>query len=209
MLATNGNCELPCWWGVIPGQSDWHSVRERFIAYGGFYFDLFFSESVRSYYLLNEFAEEDGVIQSIEVNSEFQGYGGGEAVYKQFVQDWARYSLAQVLTRYGVPSQVAVSPATMEGDYYRLYVFYHDLGIGIRYCGPVLKTEESAHICFSFEHITLWLQSPERFRPSRFVAPDEWSMAILIEDAAGMSVDEFYETFRRPGSCLEVPLASW
>ncbi|MCZ7668994.1 MAG: hypothetical protein M5U34_18285 [Chloroflexi bacterium] len=46
------------------------------------------------------FTLEENVIQSIKV------WGGKED--DRFVQDWERYSLDQVLTRYGMPSDVFV-----------------------------------------------------------------------------------------------------
>lgn len=27
---TNGNCELPCWWGIVPGEAEWQSVKSFF-----------------------------------------------------------------------------------------------------------------------------------------------------------------------------------
>jgi hypothetical protein len=30
MIQTNGGCELPCWWGIIPGESHWSDAR-RFL----------------------------------------------------------------------------------------------------------------------------------------------------------------------------------
>lgn len=218
MLTTNGGCELPCWWGITPGETTWRTVQDQFgLYYGqgqarpdgtvhhegptyglspGRFFD---------YYVKCTFVEKHGIVQSIQVVGSLRG-----DTSEHLAQDWSRYSLDQILARYGVPSQVAVSPATMEKDYYRLYVFYDDLGIGIRYLGPVFRAGESARICFSFEHITLWLQSPDSSTPlHQSVAPDEWSMVTSIEQAAGMSVEGFREAFRQPGSCLEVPLASW
>ncbi len=27
---TNRNCELPCWWGIVPGEAEWQSVQSFF-----------------------------------------------------------------------------------------------------------------------------------------------------------------------------------
>src|SRR5215216_5270875 len=28
LMENNGECRLPCWWGVIPGKTSWHSAEE-------------------------------------------------------------------------------------------------------------------------------------------------------------------------------------
>ena len=43
MLATNGNCELPCWWGIVPGQSKWIDVTNQFTEIG-FHRDILSSD---------------------------------------------------------------------------------------------------------------------------------------------------------------------
>ncbi|MCP4538783.1 MAG: hypothetical protein GY832_16745 [Chloroflexi bacterium] len=40
MLETNGGCDLPCWWGVTPGQSEWQTVMDLTETLGGFAFDM-------------------------------------------------------------------------------------------------------------------------------------------------------------------------
>ena len=30
MLQTNGGCELPCWWGIIPGKTSWKEMQAAF-----------------------------------------------------------------------------------------------------------------------------------------------------------------------------------
>lgn len=72
MLATNGGCELPCWWGVTPGQSDWQSVIDYFVAHGGFQFIILSAEGLYDYSILHTFTERNGVIQSIEINGNSQ-----------------------------------------------------------------------------------------------------------------------------------------
>jgi len=46
-----------------------------------------------------------GVVKAVDVDRASRSGGASE----QFAQDWARYSIDQVLTRYGEPSQVRLS----------------------------------------------------------------------------------------------------
>ncbi len=205
MLATNGGCELPCWWGVTPEQSDWQSVIDYFVAHGGFQFIILSAEGLYDYSIFHTFTERNGVVQSIEINGNSQW-----GIPSQFfAQDWARYSLDQVLTRYRVPSRARIflyEYGGGGGPFYVLLVFYDDLGIGIRYHGQAFWTDDLLRTCFSFEDITLWLQSPASLTPlHKNVDPDEWLYVVSLEEAAGMSMEEFYEAFRQPGACLEAP----
>ncbi len=27
LYKTNGNCELPCWWGIVPGETEWQTAK--------------------------------------------------------------------------------------------------------------------------------------------------------------------------------------
>lgn len=205
MLATNGGCELPCWWGVTPGQSDWQSVIDYFVAHGGFQFIILSTEGLYDYSILHTFTERNGVIQSIEINGNSQW-----GIPSQFfAQDWDHYSLDQVLTRYGVPSRARIFLYEYGGGgdpFYALLVFYDDLGIGIRYHGQAFWTDDLLRTCFLFTDITLWLQSPESLTPlHENVDPDEWSYVVPLEEATGMSMEEFYNIFRQPGAYLEAP----
>lgn len=202
MLTTNGGCELPCWWGITPGESSWQDANDRF-PYLNFQFQ--FPEELGDYDVHLTLTEEGGLVQFIEA----RGYCFPDDC-DRFAQDWARYSLDQVLSRYGAPSRARIAlvlPVEPGGPiYYILYVFYDDLGVGLRYMGPAVAQGEVLRTCFSFEDITLWLQSPESSTPlEHAIGPDEWSFAVPLDEATGMSVEEFYETFRQPGACLEAP----
>ncbi|RLF31751.1 MAG: hypothetical protein DRM98_05085 [Thermoplasmata archaeon] len=197
-LATNGGCELPCWWGITPGESTWQEAKDQLPHR---HFQFWFPEVPIHYDVHLNLTEEDGTVQSIKVQSYC-------FACDRFTEDWSRYSLDQVLSRYGVPSQVRIIlalPVDAGGPiYYRLYVFYNDLGFGIIYEGPAVKQNGLLHTCFSFNYITLWLQSPESSIPlEHAINQDEWSLTVPLEEATGFTVEEFYEAFRHPDACLD------
>jgi len=231
MLETNGGCELPCWWGITPGKTTWQEVRERL----GFYYDggisrpsgmryhetaygdvLYPPPPPYGYSIYIGFTERDGIVQSIEVFA--------DALHtkfpQRFAQDWHRYSLDQVLTRYGEPSQVMLElwpnpPAPP--PYYQLFVFYEHRGILIAYDGLAV-VNETAQVCpgrlEEVLSIEMWLQSPDRGIPLLQMAdldPAEQAQMLPLEEATGMDVQTFYETFRQAGTgaCLESPVEVW
>ncbi len=124
----------------MPGQTLWQAARDFFTLQGikWFYenelhFDPPLSERLVGYRVDLYFVRQTGVVQSVEIHGEVLGDPG----HNHFDQDWHRYSLDQVLSRYGVPSQVwlHVAPPMEAGAKpgYRLTVVYNDRGFAISY----------------------------------------------------------------------------
>lgn len=233
MLATNGGCELPCWWGITPGKSQWADVQDRLglypgrgilrswpdgVSFGITYGDLKYpSPPPYGYYIsIGFFMDHGEVVRSITVE--------GEVIQRttpeRFAQDWHRYSLDQVLRRYGKPSQVMLElwPNPPEPYYpYRLFLFYEELGILIEYEGPAIPGKTFLQVCPVFEQVTslrLWLQSPKQESSLLQLAdldPLELAQMLPLEKATGMDVQTFYKTFKeaRAGVCLESPADVW
>ena len=216
LMQTNGGCELPCWWGIVPGQSDWQGVRERFRGYGlrgNDYFVFMFMRPGQVYdsKIKIKFTVRDEVVESIEVSGQWLS-----STSEYFAQDWQRYSLDNVLNRYGQPSQVLIALLVgAESSGYDLFLLYDHLGIAINYGGSatIIQVEPLLiRACPQHDEvsgITLWLQSPQQGTPllQRTLTPDEMSYFRSLEEVTGMSVETFYETFKNPESevCLEGP----
>ncbi len=215
MLETNGGCDLPCWWGVTPGQADWQTVKNRFIAYGGFVFEIPHPARPYDYYIKMSFDHQNCVVQSIRVIGYI--FPGGKS--ERFAQDWHRYSLDQVLTRYGKPSQVMLEFwPNPPGPYYPygLFVFYDHKGILIEYGGSAIPGEPF-RICPKLEeveYLRLWLRPPGEGPALLQLAdldPTEQAQLLPIEEATGMDVETFYKTFKEADTtgCLESPAKVW
>lgn len=128
LMTENGGCELPCWWGIIPGESKIETIAYQFVPQGFVWWEEWqqLDASSSSSGAIVTFVVEEKIIQSIKVG----GRGEGE----EFVQDWRHYSLDQVLTRYGTPSQVSVYypwKADPGPSFYHLLLFYETSGIEI------------------------------------------------------------------------------
>jgi hypothetical protein len=236
LMTENGGCELPCWWGVVPGETSLEIIPNWFVPQG---FErvqkldqlfivlqregMVWREGGRQLHALGsgssisvEFDSANDTIQSIKV------HGGNES--EGFVQDWERYGLDQVLTRYGIPSQVLVYhpwPAHAgEPTYYHLLLFYEELGIQIDYLGVTqYPVGGKITVCPDFsnvEVISLFLYQPgkidnvvERVLPLHKVDIVVTSGTVydLIqwEQTVGTSIESFYETFKdsQSDSCFE------
>ncbi len=210
---------MPCWWGIVPGKTTFQEfLSNPLIDYGRSDFHVPESNGPRDYYLHYSTTEQDGVIESIDVRG---GFGYGDIVMSErAMREWQRYSLAQVLTDYGVPSRVwlfpgpAVEPGFPPG--YGLTVSYDPLGFSIYYGGPAK---------FSADPNTpeLWAcPVPKRvsfirmlLRPAGSISDTEtvWPEGGLLpgyslQEGTGMSLEEFQRMFREENdqNCLRLPL---
>jgi hypothetical protein len=155
MLETNGGCELPCWWGITPGVTSWQDTLDFFthngIAIRGEQLDLNYVADLgyreyRTNMLDVRFQQENGKVQGISVQS-----SPDSTPFKEdFADAWQRYAPAQILSKFGVPSQVYLGLVTGAGclgpgiiPTYDLWVVYDELGVTIRYPGTLI-TENQA-----------------------------------------------------------------
>lgn len=210
MLETNGGCELPCWWGIKPGESDWQTVVDYYRAHRLLVLDMPHPDRPFDYSITFDFSEKDGLVESIEVNSEiFRG-----AVSERFAQDWHRYAPDQLLSKHGIPSQVYIHmmpPIERNAPvYYTLWLVYDQVGFFIIYRGPASYEPPTMRACPRFKDVTwivLYLESPGLGR----LFTESANPPVTLEEATGMGVETFYETFKNPDSdvCLESPATIW
>jgi hypothetical protein len=176
------------------------------VLYDGPYFEILNSAGQQDYHLNVEFIEQEGIIETIEVSSQVNAL----TQPGNFSQDWQRYSMDQVLKRYGVPARVqlqlvpAIEPGAPPG--YALTIVYEDRGFWIRYQGPATSDGTLVRACPTFtevEYIVLRLQSSTAQTPVFRPDPDGYDRSL--EEATGMSLQTFYDDFtdaRKP-TCLE------
>lgn len=135
LLLTNRGCELPCWWGAVPGKSEW-SNEEKFLAsfveigYGGSGIvkkgdkDVFIENTGANFFVPGHYSNGvvgyqvvDGIIQNISV-----GNRGTEM----------RYRIGPLLALLGSPDNVFVYIQAPTPDHvmqFDLLLIYPDKGI--------------------------------------------------------------------------------
>jgi hypothetical protein len=153
LMTENEGCELPCWWGIVPGGTNIGAIPERFMPQGFIWWEEFeqLNAAGSSSSIIITFSVENGIIQSIKVR------GGKES--EQSVGDWRWYSLDQVLIRYGIPSQVFVyngRQAHPGPAYYRLLLFYETIGVVIDYAGVAQHPiDGKSQVCPDLSEVSL------------------------------------------------------
>jgi hypothetical protein len=221
LMATNGGCELPCWWGIMPGETKVETAREQLVAMGASWLEDNYASIGVNWGLSIQFEVSGGLVQSMNIGS---SYTSGVIDRESFTEGWRRYSLMEMLNRHGVPTRVLVclpfraDPGS--GPSYHLLVFYENLGIEIEYRGGAEQLDGRRYrACPDLEEIReigLFLYQPdqvgdvvERILPPESVSymagPDGVYELISWQQTAGSSLESFYETFsaQEERACFE------
>ncbi|MCI0528596.1 MAG: hypothetical protein L0Y56_14250 [Nitrospira sp.] len=183
LMATNGGCELPCWWGFKLGDS-LENVNQRFIGLGVPWLEVgsswkvdsdqmgTFSAGYADYYE----DEQHGTVAvyRLDVNIEFHELDGSiEYIYvdvdrikfeesqQEFIRDWKQYYLSSFLQRYGKPTQVYFRIRSI-GDLmltpeFSVSLLYREQGLAITYHirGVWLDDQYTqAEVCFDIEDVS-------------------------------------------------------
>lgn len=166
LYENNGECELPCWWGVTPGVTTWEEVYER-LAPLGYVAPPIVHENITRYefefavptelsslgYFWPELAVKNDVVTAISINS-------------SYIEHNFDYSLTGLLKSFGVPEEIWIKP-TVESmtnvPFYEIRLFYPAKGILISANGDAEIRDNNFIICpneFKLENyppsIILW-----------------------------------------------------
>jgi hypothetical protein len=224
LLEDNNSCQLPCWWGITPGETNWDTayklirifdrVPNRVIvdSENVIYMpviplpsDIFeYDEVAHSYSVQN------GIVERIEMpvwrGDPLDGY-------------LTQYTLPVFLTTYGSPVEVWLSTyfAAGEGGIlpFSVVLFYPEQGIVALYSSNGEKQGDFVQGCPQEDPVSyLVLTSPDinqTFKQAVGVSSAFNMDYLSLEEATGMDVATFYETFKNPDNttCLETPANLW
>lgn len=219
LMANNGGCELPCWWGVVPGETTEQVAHDMFLSWG--IREWVISEAYRSVnlgYARPDFPHyipdvsvnmwvENNLVQYISIS----GQKPKQELELQFIEDWQQYSLSNILEQYGVPTHVRLEsiPPDRSSTTYILGLSYPSLGIEVSYVIEAEYIDNQQHlICPDFAHfnfIILDLYSPDYgTHVPEYIIPNNLEEYISWEVSTGSSIESFYETYHHTDeiSCI-------
>jgi len=223
LLAKNGDCTLPCWWGITPGKTAWIDAKSLLESEGltlgepskyqglnvyGIRGGLDLFQGQVSIY--ESFGESDGILNNITLSA-----GGFDE--NRFRSVFINYSVQHVLSVYGKPSRILLqSHASFDSRSsagYVLWLFYDHLGFLLKYSGSTAYGK-IYHICPKFESggnikiIDIYLTHPNNPAQLENLSgySDYQNGYIFPIDELGASVDGFYKSFSTSdAACLNVP----
>lgn len=161
LLETNNGCQLPCWWGITPGQTTWDAAERFFNTFTTTILSApTSSPNSMSYSPLIPLPSEDyiagttspvysvrnGIVDVIRTNVSIGNTSSGAL---------SQHTLAAFLATYGAPTEVWLStfstppgggPGTGSLPFITI-LFYPEQGIAVLYYAPGERVEDMIHGC--------------------------------------------------------------
>jgi hypothetical protein len=225
LYETNNGCQLPCWWGIVPGETDWQTARAFLSQFDrDIYRSPDTSDSSASYGVtiplsLDVFIEEktelslfvqDSVVEAIDTHVSI---GDTPPGYLDL------YTLPNLLTTYGPPTEIWLSTYSKPFENnelpFRLLLFYPQQGIMALFSDNGVKNGQYVSGCPQRDpasYLTLWF--PElawTFEEVKNGASVYNVDYLRLEDTTDWDIATFYETFKNPDNttCIETEAELW
>jgi hypothetical protein len=237
-LQNNNDCKLPCWGELTLGESTSLEAYTKLTALGGIvdFFNYFHPTGgwVPITYPVGDLAisidinvissADRGTIQAMWISTRTlrEVPGGYEEVYNAppYNELLGAYALDRLLSQYGAPAKILVRAdiyTTGTQETFSITLLYPDKGVFVRYNMLAERIDDHVRGCPSYSFVELWLLSPEDSDVYQNVLlsndlhwEGEWSYTTPIQEAASMSVEDFYQLFKETTDlCLETPLSIW
>jgi len=215
MMQTNGGCQLPCWWGITPGET---TIQEAQAYLHELLPDTYCGKNKDGQIICSlsnsSMFEMGQVSQRFFISLMVQGVTITEIVFGGAP---AYYALPRVLEQYGAPSEAWVRTFP---DYYgdgvldfNLFLYYPEKGLEIGYTiYKADKNSDNIQACFgSVDNISVRLWSPSNRPTFEELGYTEWDGIMLpFEDAIGITLEEFFtRASSQQNICVDTPASLW
>lgn len=238
-LATNGDCRLPCLWGITIGKSSYQDVRAILMPLSSLSHSVFldspelggiiprYIEGELEIYAAIGFTTNpsDEIVNHVTFNTEAHRLvkkGGYEDIFDSnfFGETVQVYALPNILSEQGVPSSVMVAtfgaPLTRGGTGgFDILLLYPDQGILVNYTAQMQLVGANVRGCPTNAHVEMELYPPND-SDSFFegLEQTDWSVKLNyykpLEEVTDLSLEQFHEMFRQPtDECIETPANLW
>lgn len=198
-MASNNGCQLPCWWGIKPGDSvtegrqifnainedGWvdSSDQRGELQWIGF-FDHFYRNEMGEYIyagftidLLTQGESIKVINIHVERSSSFSpGTSEYDQISERLIRDWEQYSVQNMFEMFGAPDLIYLLPRNFaDGDnfYYEFNLYYQSVGIAVSYSSPLsIGNNGERTICldmFDMNSVDLFLYDPAIELPADYL----------------------------------------
>ncbi len=217
LYETNRDCLLPCWWGFMPGQTDWKTAEKFLSPIANAIYEpneppetlpwsvevhLPNTTSTTNTPMVHNYLIEQNILQAFEI---------------WMSKPYSLFSPVSVLNTYGIPDEIYLRTGQSETGY-RITFYYSQLGFRIRYRIEGGTNENGViSACYKdeeFVELTIWSQEKELSfieTYELFHREENGEYQLPLDVATGMDVPTFSETFSDPDVpiCLETPTDIW
>jgi hypothetical protein len=209
LLRSNGGCNLPCWWGIVPGTSSVQGVAAD-LTNKGFLASTSFAGIYVGHNIYMDFEVQSDTIAALTITSSLTE-GDNRIVY---TENWRKYEPSEFVRRHGTPEDVYVyHPFQFDsggGPAFHILISYKDQGFVIEYWGAAEHLGENRYracpILANIGAIRLHLFQPgtradiiSQILPvdsvGHIAGPGTVYDIISWEQATGTNLDAFHKMF--------------
>jgi hypothetical protein len=228
LLETNGGCELPCFWGIIPGETTWEDANRLLSYLGGSVYAIHQGDGTLYQDEFQNWQDDFTIPIEIFVRHGIVDFINIQLVVFQesprFEQYRQKYSLQSLMSTYGLPSRAWMILTTGEVDppstLYVLWLFYDQRGILFWYAGNAAKVDSTYRACPN----QLIDEGPVRFIAMLQSSTNDRLLEEIslfaggiipihysFEEATGLDFEEFYEQVVQGDetACFSTPREIW
>jgi hypothetical protein len=188
------NCDVPCFWGIIPGKTDFNEARTLFSRLGFTPFEGTDLYSGRDFYTIGYESSigRDSSVTLFPSHHRIANIFITPEIIKQKVgspREWIAYSPETLIRKYGKPSRVDFYLAWPGGGGSEIIMkMYFDASdLIVQYTGENMlpSSNHSPRLCpltAPFDYVRLWLGTEPPNRPLA---------GVPLEQATSLAVDQF------------------
>lgn len=215
LIETNGGCDLPCWWGIVPGETDWETAKQ-FLA-------TFANEIIENY---GEPIDEETIKQGYFNFISFQVPGEDNENYIRFRLENSIIEIItisqlyedspphQVIEDYGLPDKIWLHAHPTPGRWYvSLDFLYSERGIVVGYSTHNAVEQDSIiRACFDRGTVlNLFPEGNEIDRQGVYPNQDFKITVRAFSDSSEAEAQTFFESFINPElePCLDTQVEVW
>jgi hypothetical protein len=232
LLFNNGNCRLPCFWGIYPGITGPDAaiqVLYPLSSISGLTSLDNESGTIHPIYKIEEliyrfhisYEVEKGKIKLLHLYAYAENEKSDEFIFDSdyFGNLIAYYSLSGVMDRYGRPSSILLKTqlSSITGNIYQMFdilLIYPAQGIIVNYTTKSHISGKDIIACLENSHINLaLLPSKNEAGVDEYLSQrwyDELPSYKPLEEVTGLSNDDFYIIFKAsPTQCIKTQVDLW
>lgn len=216
LLEKNSNCQLPCWWGVIPGRTNWESAKNALSPIANNVYE-------------STTANQDLTIVTMFFPAPYPLPGEFRQVYRVknnlvdrieiLPQHFSKYSLPNgLLQEFGIPEMIFLGGSIEQPQNFQLILYYPGQGIFALYSNELhpFQQQEVLNVCFTeseIAYVDLFLWDPaESFSETLDYVFKQYSRPFYeIESVTELTISEFTDLFLSSGQsgCFHSPSSFW
>jgi hypothetical protein len=217
LLKNNGGCRLPCFWGLTPGQTEGEKITSILAKVGGDRRIVINHDDLLMETLVTVGGNSGMQVKplswlEIHTKAYKKRENGINVIYGDpyYSEYFKYYTLPYLLSTYGPPENIfvfldsGIADMGLGVDLYLLHLDYPKQGWVAHLQMPLNYKDNLLVGCPSEAFTNLRLWSPSNPSRDYELTPSD---LFTIEEATGMTIEEFYEKFKNPANtdCLETP----